>query len=100
MVEKFYGDDLKGISIPQAFCVGFIPFAIVVNWIMERIPGVNKIDVDAEKLQKRFGILGDPILLGVIIGILLGVSAYYNVAKTLQLSIILFDSNAIENYRI
>lgn len=89
MVEKFYGDDLKGISIPQAFCVGFIPFAIVVNWIMERIPGVNKIDVDAEKLQKRFGILGDPILLGVIIGILLGVSAYYNVAKTLQLSIIL-----------
>lgn len=89
MVEKFYGDDLKGISIPQAFCVGFIPFAIVVNWIMERIPGVNKIDVDAEKLQKRFGILGDQILLGVIIGILLGVSAYYNVAKTLQLSIIL-----------
>ncbi|MTV82706.1 PTS galactitol transporter subunit IIC [Secundilactobacillus folii] len=89
MVEKFYGKDLAGISIPQAFCVTFIPFAWAINWIIERIPGLNKVDLDAEKLQKKFGILGDPIFLGVIIGILLGALAHYPVAKTLQLSIIL-----------
>ncbi|KZL39370.1 PTS galactitol transporter subunit IIC [Secundilactobacillus collinoides] len=88
-VEKFYGKDLEGISIPQAFCVTFIPFAWAINWIIERIPGLNKVDLDAEKLQKKFGILGDPIFLGVIIGILLGALAHYPVAKTLQLSIIL-----------
>ncbi|HAT55123.1 MAG TPA: PTS sugar transporter subunit IIC, partial [Lactobacillus sp.] len=38
-VEKFYGKDLEGISIPQAFCVTFIPFAWAINWIIERIPG-------------------------------------------------------------
>ncbi|WP_125764545.1 PTS galactitol transporter subunit IIC [Levilactobacillus mulengensis] len=88
-VESFYGKDLSGISIPQAFCVTFIPFAIAVNWIVERIPGLNKVDFDAKKLQKRFGILGDPIFLGVIIGMLLGLLAHYSVAKMLQLGIIL-----------
>ncbi|HJE44366.1 PTS galactitol transporter subunit IIC [Levilactobacillus namurensis] len=88
-VQEFYGKDMEGISLPQAFCVSFIPFAIAVNWIIERIPGLNKIDFDAKKLQKRFGILGDPILLGVIIGIILGLLARYPMAKTLQLGIIL-----------
>ncbi|MCI1986351.1 MAG: PTS sugar transporter subunit IIC [Lactobacillus sp.] len=88
-VEKFYGDGLTGISLPQAFCVTYIPFAIAINWVIEKIPGLNKIDLDAEKMQKRFGILGDPIFLGVIVGILIGVLARYTVAKTLQLSIIL-----------
>ncbi|WCJ52769.1 PTS sugar transporter subunit IIC [Lentilactobacillus buchneri] len=53
-VEEFYGEDLKGVSLPQAFCVSFIPFAIAVNWIVERIPGLNKVDFDAKKLEKRF----------------------------------------------
>lgn len=88
-VAHFYGKKLDGISLPHAFCVSFIPLAIVVNWLIDKIPGLNKIDFDAEKLQKRFGILGDPIFLGVIIGILIGVLAKYSLAKTLQLGIIL-----------
>jgi len=88
-VEKFYGKDLEGISIPQAFCVSFIPFAIAINWIIEKIPGLNKVDIDAEKMKKRFGIMGDPIFLGVVIGIIIGILAQYPVAKILQLGIIL-----------
>lgn len=88
-VEQFYGKDLSGISIPQAFCVSFIPFAIAINWVIDKIPGLNKVDFDAEKLQKKFGILGDPILLGVIIGIILGFLAHYPFAKVLQLGMIL-----------
>ncbi|AQW20933.1 PTS sugar transporter subunit IIC [Lentilactobacillus curieae] len=88
-VESFYGDDMKGISIPQAFCVTFIPFAIAINWVIDKIPGLNKVDFDAKKLEKKFGLFGDPILLGVIIGILLGLLARYPIAKTLQLGIIL-----------
>lgn len=86
-MEDFYGQDLEGISIPQAFCVSFIPFAIITNWIIERIPGLNKIDLDAKKMQERFGILGEPLFLGVIIGILLGLLAHYSVAQMLTLGI-------------
>ena len=88
-LQRFYGKDLDGISIPQAFCVSFIPFAIIVNWICERIPGLNKVDFDAEKMSKRFGILGDPMFLGVIVGIIIGLLAHYSIAKVLQLGIIL-----------
>ncbi|WP_099974455.1 PTS galactitol transporter subunit IIC [Lactobacillus terrae] len=86
-MEEFYGEEYKGVSFPQAFSVGFIPFAIAVNWIIERIPVINKIDIDAEKMQKRYGLFGDPAFLGVIIGILLGLIAHYTVAKMLTLGI-------------
>ena len=88
-LQSFYGKDLEGISIPQAFCVSFIPFAIVVNWICEKIPGLNKVDFDAEKMSKKFGILGDPMFLGVIVGVIIGFLAHYSVAKVLQLGVIL-----------
>ncbi|MFZ8764532.1 PTS galactitol transporter subunit IIC [Enterococcus diestrammenae] len=86
-MEAFYGEDLKGISIPQAFCVGFIPFAIVTDWIMERIPGLNKVDLDAKKMQEKFGIIGEPLFLGVIVGVVLGLIAQYSVAEMLTLGI-------------
>lgn len=88
-VEKFYGDDLTGISIPQAFCVGFIPFAIAVNWIVDQIPGLNKIDIDADKMKVKFGVFGDPIVLGVVFGMIIGILAHYPVSKILQLGVIL-----------
>ncbi|MDT2596198.1 PTS transporter subunit IIC [Enterococcus dongliensis] len=86
-MESFYGKDLEGISIPQAFCVGFIPFAIITDWIIEKIPGLNKVDLDAKKMQDKFGIFGEPLFLGVIVGILLGLIAQYSIAQMLTLGI-------------
>lgn len=72
--KKFqtYYKDLDGISIPQPFCQGFVPFAWILNKGMDKIPGFNKLDIDAEGLKKKFGILGEPLFLGVIIGIGIG----------------------------
>ncbi len=67
-----YYKDLEGISIPQPFCQGFVPFAEALNWCMDRIPGFNKLDIDAEGMKKKFGVLGEPLLLGVLVGILIG----------------------------
>ncbi|MBQ5779172.1 MAG: PTS sugar transporter subunit IIC, partial [Paludibacteraceae bacterium] len=65
--QKFY-DKMDGISIPQPFSAGFVPYAIGLNWLMDRIPGFSKLDIDAEGLKKKFGILGEPLFLGVIVG--------------------------------
>lgn len=72
--KKFQGfyKGMDGISIPQPFCAGFVPFAIGVNWVMDRIPGINKVDIDAEGMKRKFGVLGEPLLLGVIVGVGLG----------------------------
>jgi PTS system galactitol-specific IIC component len=39
--------------------------------VLDKIPGFNKLDVDAEGLKKKFGELGDPLVLGVIVGALI-----------------------------
>lgn len=67
--QKYY--DLEGISIPQPFCQSFMPFAIVLNKALDKIPGFRHLDVDAGGLKKKFGELGDPLVLGVIVGALI-----------------------------
>lgn len=84
--KKFqeYYTDLDGISIPQPFCQGFVPFAYVLNKGMDKIPGFNKLDIDAEGLKKKFGILGEPLFLGVMVGILIGMLSCRSWAEIVQ----------------
>ena len=72
--EKYLS--LPGISIPHGYAGSFVPSAIVINWILERIPGVNKIHLNAEDFNKRFGDWGEPTLLGFVIGCIIGAIAY------------------------
>ena len=59
--------NLQGISIPQPFCQSFTVFAVAINWLLDKIPGFSKLDIDAEGLKKKFGVLGEPLVLGVIV---------------------------------
>ncbi len=63
-----YYEGMEGISVPQPFCQGFVPFAALLNKGMDLIPGFDKINIDAEGMKKKFGILGEPLILGVIVG--------------------------------
>ena len=76
--KKFqsYYKDMDSISIPQPFVQGFVPFAEGLNWCMDRIPGFSKLDIDAEGPKKKFGLLGEPLFLGVIVGIGIGCLSY------------------------
>jgi len=85
-VQSFY--NLPGISIPHLTTAPGVPFAIVTNWILDRIPGVKNWKADPETIQKRFGVFGEPVILGLVIGLVLGVMGFYNaegaVVKVLQ----------------
>ena len=63
-----YYKDMDGISIPQPFCQSFTPFAVAVGWVLDRIPGFSKLDIDAEGMKRKFGLLGEPLFLGLVIG--------------------------------
>ena len=82
-----YYKDLDGISIPQPFCQGFVPFAEGLNWCMDRIPGFNKLDIDAEGMKKKFGLMGEPLFLGVIVGVGIGILSRADVPAVLGLGI-------------
>lgn len=82
-----YYQGMDGISVPQPFCQSFIPFTLCINWLLERIPGFSKLDVDAEGLKKKFGVLGEPLVLGVIVGMLIGLVARLDAKKILFLGV-------------
>ena len=63
-----YYKDAEGLSIPQPFCQSFTPFAVVIGWLLDRIPGFDRLNIDAEGLKRKFGLFGEPLFLGVIIG--------------------------------
>lgn len=72
--KKFqsYYKDMDGISIPQPFCAGFVPFAWAINKGLDKIPGIDRLEIDAEGMKKKFGLLGEPLFLGVIVGVAIG----------------------------
>ena len=88
-VQSFY--NLPGISIPHLTTAPGVPFAIVTNWIIDRIPGVRDWKADPETIQKRFGVFGEPVILGLVIGLVIGILGFYNaenaVVKILQTGI-------------
>lgn len=82
-----YYEGMEGISIPQPFCQSFTAFAILINKVLDLIPGFSKLDIDAEGLKKKFGVLGEPLVLGVIVGALIGVLAQMDIKKILFLGV-------------
>lgn len=69
--QSFY-EGMEGISIPQPFCQGFVPFAEIINKGLDKIPGMNRLNIDAEGMKKKFGLLGEPLFLGILVGIIIG----------------------------
>lgn len=84
-VQKYL--NLPSISIPHGFSVSFVPAAWLVNFIIDRIPGIRDIKIDTEVIQKRLSLLGDPAILGAIIGALLGIIAGNDLKNLLQTAI-------------
>ena len=72
--QRYY-EGMDGISIPQPFCQGFVPFAVVIDKALDKIPGFDRLNIDAEGMKKKFGILGEPLFLGVIVGCAIGALA-------------------------
>ena len=87
--SKFQGyyENMDGISIPQPFCQSFTAFALGINWLLDKIPGFSKLDIEAEGLKKKFGVLGEPLVLGVIVGALIGALAQLDIKKILFLGV-------------
>ncbi|MCR4398230.1 MAG: galactitol-specific PTS transporter subunit IIC [Firmicutes bacterium] len=85
MIQDFYG--IPGISLPHGFSAAYVPIALPLDRVIDRIPCINKISIDPESIQERYGIVGDPTVLGVILGLILGVLAGYDVKRALNLSI-------------
>lgn len=83
LTSKYF--NLPGVSITHLMALSGLIIAVPLNWIFDRIPGFNKLDASPEKIEKRFGAFGNPIIIGFVIGAVIGILAGFNVSKVLQL---------------
>ncbi len=78
-------NDMPGIGVPCGTTVQASIFAIPVVWLLDRIPGIKDWDASPEGIRKRFGLVGEPAILGLLLGVIIGVAAGYNVQGILLL---------------
>jgi PTS system galactitol-specific IIC component len=84
-VEEYCG--LPGVSFPQGFSISFVPIGMVVNKILDFIPGINKVEINSETIQKKLGLFGEPILIGTVLGLIIGIMGGYDLKGVLTLGI-------------
>ena len=78
-------NEMPGIGVPCGTTVQASIFAIPVVWLLDRIPGLKDWDASPEGIRKSMGLVGEPGILGLILGIIIGIAAGYNVQGILGL---------------
>ncbi|CAN5177194.1 PTS galactitol transporter subunit IIC [soil metagenome] len=79
--------ELPGVSLPHTETVNWAPLMYALNRVEERIPGFRDLNVSPEKLTERFGVFGQPMMLGLVLGLLIAVGAGLPLAQILTVGI-------------
>lgn len=66
LAESYFG--LPEISFPTSNSMSWVPIAWVMEQIYQRIPGLRDLKADPKYIQERFGILGEPLFIGLVLG--------------------------------
>lgn len=85
LMEDYF--ELDGLTVPHGTAAYMGPIACVIDVIIDKIPGVRKIDISADSLQEKVGVLGEPIVIGGILGTVVGFLAGYGPQEALPLGV-------------
>ena len=84
--EKYF--DLPGISFPHLTAVGWLPLFMPLIALLNKFKWWRKLPViTPETVQKKFGILGLPIVWGLILGMGLGIAGKQDLKGVLSLGL-------------
>lgn len=83
--EAFTG--LEGITTSTLSALTYLPVGVIGGHIFDRIPWFKDITADAKAIKNKFGMFGDPLIIGFIIGIILGICAGYPLKGALELAV-------------
>lgn len=83
-VKELSGMD--GICLPTLSAIAYYPLGIVGDKLLDKIPGINKLNANPETLKRKLGLLGEPSVIGFLMGILLGIGSRYELKNILELA--------------
>lgn len=70
---------LDGIGCTTASGLVYYPLGRATDRIVGRVPGLRRISGSPERLKERLGLLGEPMAIGFVIGLGLGLAAGFEV---------------------
>jgi len=85
MVNRF--SEMDGICIPHLSAIVHLPYALFMNRLMDKIPRFNQIDAKPDRIQERFGVFGEPMIMGLIMGVGLGIGGGYSIKAISELAV-------------
>lgn len=74
--QEFY--NLPGISFPTGAVIAPILIGVPVIKLLQKIPFIKDVKADPETIQKRFGMFGEPVIIGFVMGCVIGILAGYS----------------------
>jgi len=78
--STYYG--YQNCTIPALHITPGTPFAVAGNWVLNKL-GAYKIRWRPEAIRKKIGFLGEPTVLGLILGLLIGILGHLKDMGTL-----------------
>lgn len=84
-VERYFG--LEGVAIPHGTSAFMGVVAAPDDDLLDKIPGVRRVNLATEKLERRVGVAGQPIIIGTVLGVVIGLLAGYEVGESVQLGV-------------
>jgi PTS system galactitol-specific IIC component len=93
-VEREMG--LKGISASPVSVNGIVPYTACVDWLIDRIPVINRISYNPEARHQADGdvesnslvdLLREPMVIGLLMGLALALAADYDTRATLEMAV-------------
>lgn len=85
LMEDYF--ELEDLTVPHGTATYMAPIACLVDAVIEKIPGLNKVDFSLDGLQEKIGVFGEPIVIGSLLGAVIGLLAGYSAQEALPLGI-------------
>lgn len=79
--------ELDGLTVPNGSTAYMAPYSYTIDWILDRIPGINRISLSMERLQEKVGVLAEPVVIGWAMGSMIGLLAGYPLHEAVPLGI-------------
>lgn len=73
LIQKYF--KYPGLSIPHLQSAGYMLYAVPFAWVLNKIGFLKKLNLDPDTIRRRLGVIGEPIVLGLVIGVLLAALA-------------------------
>ncbi|GAB6085890.1 PTS galactitol transporter subunit IIC [Alkaliphilus crotonatoxidans] len=85
LVSDFFG--LSGVSLPTVSALSSMVIAAPLNMLLDKIPGINKVNFTVKDAKKYLGFFGEPMITGMLLGGVIGALAKYDITKILNVAV-------------